>query len=70
MNKFIGNNLEGKEHRTKGELTLNELSDTEKYITRDVQRKVFYEEYSAFNTATNRILVTMHKNVCFLGFHA
>ena len=47
VNKFIGYSLESEEHRTKGELTLNELSDTEKYIIRDVQRKVFYEEYSA-----------------------
>ena len=47
VNRFIGNSLEGEEHRAKGELTLNELRDTEKYIIRDVQRKVFYEEYFA-----------------------
>ena len=31
INRLISNSLEGEEHRTKGELTLNELSDTEKY---------------------------------------
>ena len=47
VNRFISNSLEGKNHRTKGELTLNELSDSEKHIIRHVQRKVFYEEYFA-----------------------
>ena len=34
INRLISNSLEGEEHRTKGEVTLNELSDTEKYNQR------------------------------------
>ena len=47
MNRFIHNCCVNEEHKVKGELTLNELSDVEKQIIRDVQKEALSEEYLA-----------------------
>ena len=44
--RFI-NNYINKEHRMKGELSLDEIRDAEKLIIKNMQRKVFYNEYVA-----------------------
>ena len=47
MNRFIHNCCVNEEHKVKGELTLNELSDAEKQIIRDAQKEAYSEEYLA-----------------------
>ena len=44
VNRFIHNCCVNKEHKIKGELTLNELSDTEKQIIKDAQKEAFSDE--------------------------
>ena len=47
VNRFIHNCCVDGEHKMKGGLTLNELSDTEKQIIRSAQKEAFPEEYLA-----------------------
>ena len=47
MNRFIHNCCVNEEHKIKGVLTLNELSDTEKQIIKDAQKEAFSDEYLA-----------------------
>ena len=47
VNRFIHNCCVNEEHKVKGELTLNELSDAEKQIIRDAQKEAYSEEYLA-----------------------
>ena len=47
VNRFIHNCCVNEEHKTKGVLTLNELSDTEKQIIKDAQKEAFSDEYLA-----------------------
>jgi len=53
VRRFISNCLECEEHRLKGDLTLNELSDSEKHIIRGVQKKTYHQEYLALQTEKN-----------------
>ena len=55
VNRFIHNCYVNEEHKVKGELTLNELSDAEKQIIRDVQKEVFSEEYLALQKGMNSV---------------
>ena len=55
MNRFIHNCCVNEEYKVKGELTLNELSDAEKQIIRDVQKEVFSEENLALQKGMNSV---------------
>ena len=52
VNQFIHNCCVNEEHKVKGELTLNELSDAEKQIIRGAQKEAFSEEYLALQKGT------------------
>ena len=52
VNRFIHNCCVSEEHKIKGELTLNELSDTEKQIIKDAQKEAFPDEYLALQKGT------------------
>ena len=56
--RFISNCHVNKEHRMKGELSLDEIRDTKKLIIKNMQREVFYNEYicslTEKKTASNR----------------
>ena len=45
--RFINNCHINKEHRMKGELSLDKIRDAEKLIIKNMQREVFYNEYVA-----------------------
>ena len=64
MNQFIHNYCVNEEHKVKGELTLNELSDVEKQIIRDAQKEGFSEEYLALQKGTKLILSSKLFGLC------
>ena len=64
VNRFIHNCCVNEEHKVKGELTLNELSDAEKQIIRDAQKETFSEEYLALQKGTKLTMSSKLFGLC------